>query len=166
MIKSRWRLSFDGLVLLDHGDRMGESPTMPLSGSVQEARFVGAAWGKTFGRGNKLRTFTWSRVLEFSTVAERMGYQVSLPGTLPIGRSGDLTIAIEEGSTHAIEDFTISSCDAIELELNPTWLLLNFEAQGGKDRIVNRAGLGGLGWEDITQNWEDIGTLWPDPITL
>jgi len=133
MIKSRWNLSFNGLVLLDHGDWMGESPTMPLSGSVQEARFIGSSWAKTFGRGNKLRTFTWSRVLEFSTVAERI---------------------------------TISSCDAIELELNPTWLMLNFEAQGGKDRIVNRAGLGGLGWEDITQNWEDIGTLWPDPITL
>lgn len=154
MIKSRWRFSIDGLVLLDHGDWMDESPTMPLSGSVQESRLVGSPWGKTIGRENKLRGYTWSRILEFSTVAERMGFQISLPVTYPVGKTGELTLAIEEGSTHAVEDFTLANCDAQEIQTQPTWLLLNFEGRGGKVRIIDRAGLGGPAWEEI---WHRIG---------
>ena len=95
-----------------------------------------------------------------------MGYQVALPGRYPVGQSGELTIAIEEGSTHVVEDFSLEICEPVEIKTEPTWLLLNFEGTGSKDRITNRAGLGGLGWEEININWEDLNTLWQDPITL
>lgn len=160
MIKSRWQISFNGLSLLEHGDWMAESPTMPITGSVQESRFVGASWGKTIGRGNKLRAFNWSRLLEFSTVAERMGFQIALGGIYPIGESGELIIAIEEGSTHAIEDFVISSCDAVEIETEPANLMLTFEGIGGKDRIIDRAGLGGLGWDELATDIDLDGVKW------
>lgn len=165
MIKSRWRLTYKGLTLLDFGDYMTDSPSMPLSGAIQESRFVGARWGKVTGRGNRFRSFSWSRELVFSTIAERMGYQVHLSGSYPIGETGSLIVEIEGGSTHSISDFSISLCDPLEDVLNPSNLILNFEGTGGENIITNRAGLGGLGWENIDSNWEDISTKWEDKIT-
>ena len=143
---------------------MAESPTMPVTGSVQESRFVGARWGKAIGRGNRLRSFSWSRELVFSSVAERMGFQVYLSGSYPVGLSGELIIEIEDGSTHGVLDFSIVSCDPTEIEVRPSSLLLTFEGMGGRDYIIDRAGLGGLGWEEIVTNWEDITTNWEESI--
>ena len=153
MIKSRWRITLNGLTLLDHGDWMPDTPSMPLAGSVQENRFIGADWGGTIGRGNKLRSFTWSRVLEFSTVAERMGFQIALPSLYAVGKTFPLIVEIEDGSTHGIERFTLAGCVPTEIETEPTNLALSFEGQGGRDYIIDRNGLGGPSWEEIWQAW-------------
>lgn len=147
------RITLGGLVLLDHDERVASPFSIGLLGKAQEGAFVRGTWGKNYGRGNRKRPIRWTRILDFSTIEERLGFEIALPRAYPVGQSGELIVEIKGGSTQAIADFVLTSCNAVEVPLKPLRLILSFEGIGGEDRVTDRAGLGGPGWEAIGQGW-------------
>lgn len=155
MIKSRWRFSLNGVVLLEQGDFMTSHPSFPVAADVQETRFVGGQWGKVRGRGNKLRTFQWSRVISFSTVEECQTMQLQLPSLFLTGKTGELTIEIEDGGATRISDFAlISVAPSHRADIKPADLLLEFEGIGGEETVISNGGFGDPWASDDASVWD------------
>ena len=155
MICSHYRHTLQGVVLLDYGERMMAEPSYPLAAQVQESQFVGRKWGKARGRGNMLRTFAWSRVFTFSTIAERQTRQIQLPASFLALGSGDLLIEVEDGGTTLVRDFALTAVIAAQRwESNAFDLLLNFEGVGGEEIIINNGGYGQRWLTDDSDTWD------------
>ena len=154
MIQSCYRYTLNGVVLLDYGDKMIEEPVHPISQQIQESRFVGAKWGKARYRGNAIRSFSWSRVMTFTSLAERQTRQLQLASSyLGLG-SGDLLIEVENGGSTQIKDFCIESVTPSQRwEKNQFDLVIAFEGLGGEEITVSDGG--------YSQKWlATDGSLW------
>lgn len=160
MICSLWRFKLLNKILLDHGEWMLEEPEMPVSGQSQQSIRPGLEWGKSFGRGNKIRSLRWSRVLEFPTPEERLGYEMFKPALAPVGESGTLIAEINGGSSFAIADFTLLSCTPSHDPNNPCLLYLSYEGEGGEMTITNNVDLGENKWGELTGTWGALTGTW------
>ena len=162
MIKSRWRFSLNGVILLDQGDYMTSHPSFPVAADVQETRFVGGQWGKARGRGNKMRTFQWSRVLSFSTVEECQTRQLQLPQIFLTGKTDDLLIEVEDGGSTLVSDFALTSVNASHrADIVPTDLLLEFEGIGGEESVISSGGFSEVWESDDETTWNGFdSTKW------
>lgn len=161
MICSHYRHTLNGVVLLDYGERMMEEPSHPLAAQVQESQFVGGKWGKARGRGNMLRTYSWTRILTFATLAERQTRQLQLPASYLALGSGDLLIEVENGGSTLVKDFALTAVTPSQRwESNAFDLLLTFEGIGGEEITINSGGYG--------ERWDAAdGSTWDsaDPST-
>lgn len=150
------------MTLLDYGDRMGEEPVYPISQQVQERSFVGAKWGKPVSRGNSIRTFTWSRILTFGSLAERQTRQLQLASTyLSLGQ-GDLLIEVENGGSTKIKDFCLQSVTPSQrYDKNQFDLLVTFEGIGGEEVTISNGGYGERWLANDFSTWQSSdSTKW------
>jgi len=141
---------------------MGEEPVYPVSQQVQESSFVGAKWGKPISRGNAIRTFTWSRILTFGSLAERQTRQLQLASTyLGLG-AGDLLIEVENGGSTKIKDFCLQSVTPSQrYEKNQFDLLLTFEGIGGEEVTIDNGGYGERWLAGDSSTWQNSdSTKW------
>ena len=155
MICSRYRHTINGAILLDFGERMMVEPSYPLSRQVQERQFAGARWGKPANRGNKLRQYSWTRILSFASEAERQTRQLQLPASfLELGQ-GDLLIEIENGGATRVKDFVLSSVTPEQRwDKNAVDLVLTFEGIGGEEEIISSGGFGETWAADDSSTWD------------
>lgn len=162
MTRSHYRHTLNGVVLLDYGERMMAEPSHPLAAQVQESQFVGRKWGKARARGNILRTYSWTRVLTFATLAERQTRQLQLPASYLSLGSGDLLIEIEDGGSTLIKDFALTAVTPSQRwENNPFDLLLTFEGIGGEEVTIDNGGYGDRWLSDDSGTWDALDpTTW------
>ncbi|MAO19436.1 MAG: hypothetical protein CMJ25_01685 [Phycisphaerae bacterium] len=162
MFCSHYRYTFNGVVLLDFGDKMLEEPAHPIAKQVQESNFVGARWGKARDRGNAIRTFNWSRVMTFASLAERQTWQLQLAASYMGLATGDLLIEVENGGSTRIKDFCLNSVTPSQRwEKNQYDLVLAFEGLGGKEETVTFGGYADAWLATDASTWDtNDSTKW------
>lgn len=162
MICSRYRHSLRGVVLLDYGERMTAEPSYPLAAQVQESQFVGARWGRARSRGNMLRTYSWTRILRFTTIAERQTRQLQLPASFLSLPAGELLIEVEGGGKMLVRDFALTNVTASQRWENDAFdLLLTFEGIGGEEVTVDNGGFGARWLANDSSTWDSAdATTW------
>ena len=159
MTCSHYRHTLQGVVLLDYGERMMAEPSYPLAAQVQESQFVGRKWGKARARGNILRTYSWTRILSFATLAERQTRQLQLPASFLSLPSGDLLIEVEDGGKTLVKDFALTAVTpAQRWEKNATDLLLTFEGIGGEEVTIDNGAFGDRWLADDSEVWDSADT--------
>ena len=141
MICSTWRFTLGGVVILDFGDSMLREPEFPLTARVQETGFVGADWAKVFPQKNKIRNYSWSRVIECESIAECQTRALQDPAGLLSISGTTLTIEVEGGGSNTVENFALLTVrPSRRSDLKPTELLLECEGLGGKETVVSNGG--------------------------
>ena len=162
MIKSTWKISLGGVVLLDYGESILAEPEMPMAAETQETRYVGGAWAKVRPRGGLLRSYSWSRVIALTSPAEVQTMQMQLPRLFLGLAATDLLIEVAGGGSSKVADFALSSCrSAMRSRLVPTELLLEFAGAGGEETVLTTGGFGDVWAADDGATWAaDDATKW------
>jgi len=111
MISSQYKITYDGEVLLDYGDRCERLPEFPGTGTAQSVEFAGAAVRGVFGRGNAAHGASWTRLKNWSDHEEAQGQALFRKTVVPLGEAHTLTIQIENGATFTIANFVMTQAD-------------------------------------------------------
>ena len=138
MLKSSWRFTLGETVLLDYGDRMLRDPEFPLSARVQETGFVRSEWAKVFRRGNRVRSYSWSVIIESQSIAQCQTRMLQLPATYLAIPETTLKIEVEHGGAIEVENFALRSVRPFRRSnATPSELVLEFDGLGGEERVLS-----------------------------
>lgn len=161
MHAAQLKLTYQGVILLDHGEPMDRRPELPVSGLAQSVDFAGAAVGRVFGRGNERGQVSWSRLKSWTSHAEAVGMSLAVRRLVTLGKAATLTIEVEGGATFELRDFVLTDLRAEPADFPGYHTREEYSGQGGELVIVDRAGLGGdaMGAVDNTELMGAVGVL-------
>ena len=156
-------LEKSGVIVLRHGQRTTAQQSQ-VSGETQSANYIGAEFSRPLGGGQKRRPYQFSVIHEYSSHAEALSWVELLPGIFPILREESVLKEIDGGVTVRIHDFVITGVVARVMDDQPNWVMVTFDAAAGRQEFVDRAGIGGPGWDEISQAWGFTGL--PSAVTF
>lgn len=156
MHASQVKLTYQGVILLDHGDPMDRRPEFPVSGLAQVVDFAGAGTGKVFGRGNERGQVSWTRLKSWTDHGEMVGMSIALRKLVRLGVADTLTIEVEDGATFELRDFVLTDLRSEPADFPGFKAREEYSGQGGELVITNRNGLGGDAMGDV-DNTELMG---------
>lgn len=148
---SQLKLTYQGLVLLDHDDLIEREPELPVSGESQPVSFAGATTGRVFARGNERQSASWTRVSKWASHAEAVGVAVARRKQIRLGQTGTLIIEVKDGATFELRDFVMESLRASPMEHTGFPVREEYAGQGGELVMTDRNGLLGDEMGDDTR---------------
>lgn len=161
MTVSQLKITYAGIVLLDHGEKIERRPEISATGLAQAVDYAGAVKGKTFGRMNERGAMSWTRLKSWVSHEEAQGMALALRKLVPMGKASDLLIEVENGATFTVQDFVMTDLRAETFDFPGFHTREDFTGQGGDLVITSRGSLGGdeMGDVDNTELMGAAGVL-------
>jgi hypothetical protein len=159
MYSSQLKITYAGIVLLDHGEVIDQLPSFPGTGDAQVVSFAGALVGSVFGRGNRRNSANWSRLKSWASHAEAQGMVLAMRKLVPLGQALPLTIEVDGGATFEIADFVMTQAEATPADFPGFRVMERYGGEGTELTITSRGTLGGDEMTDDTSLMGDATDL-------